>query len=472
MKLLFIFGFSKTFSQNGVDIKKEGFMRKLLSLLLVLALIIGSLAGCAKEEAEEPVVELEVNKDKVLKVWSFTDELKKPLEYFEENYGIKTELTIIPTADYPTKVQPVLESGVEAPDVFTAEIAWLKQWTDLPYWENLSKAPYNVDEWAADYVPYVFDLGKDAEGNVKGLSWQSTPGGFIYKKWVAREVWGDDSPEFVAEKLSSMEGFMAAAEELKAAGFRIVPDEGAVRWFEKGAEPKPWVDADGNMSLTQTQIDFMDVRKEMREKDYTAMAPEWSPAWFQSMAGAVPYNAGWDEVEGNSENMVEVFGYVMPTWGLHYVIKPNAEATSGDWGLTSGPSPYFWGGTWMGVYSGSDNKGAAWEFVQMMTHDEDFLTWWYEETGDLLSYNKVTDAVKDSASDEFLGGQNHYEFFLEEAKSITPGIVTAYDQGIDQLWGEAVKQFIETDVTKDEVIEEFYKKVKNAYPELVTPLDK
>lgn len=444
-------------------------MKRFLSLLMTFVLIIGALSGCAGNE-ETPET-LTVNKDEVLKVWSFTDELKKPLEYFEENYGIKTELTIIPTAEYPTKVQPVLESGVGAPDVFTAEIAWLKQWTDLPYWENLSQAPYGVDEWEEDYVPYVFDLGKDSEGNVRGLSWQTTPGGFIYKKWIAREVWGDDSPEFVAEKLDSMDGFMEAAEELKQAGFRIVPDEGAVRWFEKGADPKPWVNAENELELTDTQLKFMDYRREMRANDYTAMAVEWSPSWFQSMSAPVPYNAGWDEVEGNNENLVEVFGYVMPTWGLHYVIKPNAEETSGDWGLTSGPSPYFWGGTWMGVYSQSENKGAAWEFVKMMTHDEDFLKWWYEETGDLLSYNKITDAVKENANEDFLGGQNHYEFFLEEAKKIKPGIVTGYDQGIDQIWGETVKKYIETDISKDDAVAEFYKQVENAYPEIKTPLN-
>lgn len=444
-------------------------MKRVLALLMTMVLIMGAFAGCAQsQESEETLV---VNKDEVLKVWSFTDELKKPLEYFEENYGIKTELTIIPTADYPTKVQPVLESGVGAPDVFTAEIAWLKQWTDLPYWENLSEAPYNADEWEADYVPYVYDLGKDAEGNVRGLSWQSTPGGFIYKRAIAREVWGDDSPEFVAEKLADMDKFMQAAEDLKQAGYRIVPDQGAMRWFEKGADPQPWINENNELKLTETQLKFMDYKKEMFERDYTAMALEWSPAWIQSMSGPTPYNAGWDEVEGSTEELVEVFGYVMPTWGLHYVIKPNAGETAGDWGLTSGPSPYFWGGTWVGVYSQSENKGAAWEFVKMMTHDEEFLNWWYEETGDLLSYKPVTDAVKDTAEDEFLAGQNPYTFFLEEANKIKPGIVTAYDQGIDQMWGENVKQYVEGNMTKEEAIEQFYKEVENAYPEIKTPLE-
>ena len=446
-------------------------MKRHLSLILVLVLVATSLLGCGKSDSSD--VSLEVDKDKVLTIWSFTDELKKPLEYFEEKYGIKTELTIVPTENYVSKIQPVLESGVGAPDVFTGEIAWLKQWTDLPYWENLSEAPYDVDKWEDDYVPYVFNLGKDEDENVRALSWQATPGGFIYKRWIAREVWGNDDPEFVGKKLSTLEGFFEAAEELKKAGYKMLPDEGAIRWFAKGSDPKPWVNDKNELQLTDAQINFMSYQKELRDKEYTAMAPEWSPSWFASMQGPIPFNGGWEEVDkSKSDKNVEVFGYVMPTWGLHHVIKPNAENTSGDWGLTSGPTPYFWGGTWVGIYSGSENKGAAWEFVKMMTHDEEFLNWWYEETGDLLSYKPITDKVKDSASDKFLKGQNHYEFFLKEADKVTPGIVTKYDQNIDNLWGNLVIEFIEGKKNKDEVVEEFYKQVENAYPEIVTPLDK
>lgn len=447
-------------------------MKKYLSLILALILVSTSLIGCSSK-SNTGEKSLEVDKDKVLKVWSFTDELKKPLEYFEEHYGIKTELTIVPTENYVSKIQPSLDSGVGAPDVFTGEIAWLKKWTDLPYWENLSEAPYNVDEWADDYVPYVFDLGKDNEGNVKALSWQATPGGFIYKRWIAREVWGNDDPEFVAEKLSTLDKFFEAAEELKQAGYKILPDEGALRWFAKGSDPKPWINDKKELQLTQAQLDFMDYQKKLRDNEYTAMAPEWSPSWFASMQRPVPFNGGWDELENiNSNKEVEVFGYALPTWGLHFVIKPNAENTAGDWGLTAGPSPYFWGGTWIGIYSGSENKGAAWEFVKMMTHDEEFLNWWYEETGDLLSYKPITDKVKDSASDEFLKGQNHYKFFLKEAEKIESGIVTKYDQGIDQIWGNMVIEYVEGKKTKEEAITEFYKQVKNAYPEIITPLDK
>ncbi|GIW48788.1 MAG: hypothetical protein KatS3mg079_264 [Caloramator sp.] len=50
----------------------------------------------------------------------------------------------------------------------------------------------------------------------------------------------------------------------------------------------------------------MDYQKKLRDNEYTALAPEWSPAWFASMQGPVPVNAGWDKdrskVQGNSKS--------------------------------------------------------------------------------------------------------------------------------------------------------------------------
>ncbi|OZM58064.1 sugar ABC transporter substrate-binding protein [Lottiidibacillus patelloidae] len=435
-------------------------MKKFLSLFLTLTLLVGVFAGCSSDEGSS---------DDILRVWSFTDELQEPITIFEERHGVTVEFTIIPTADYPTKLKPVLESGVGAPDVFTGEIAFLKQWTERNYWENLSAAPYNADELAGDFVPYVFDLGKDADGNVKALSWQTTPGGVFYRRSIAKDVLGTDDPAKVGQMMSSWDGLFEVGEKLKQDGYRLFPDEGALRWFAKGEDPQPWVNENNELIMTQSKLDYFDNAKKLRQKDYTAFAPEWSPSWFAAMNGPIAYNGGWEEVNEEADDKTEVFAYALPTWGLHHVLKANAEDTAGDWALTSGPTPYFWGGTWVGIYSGSEKKDLAWEFVKMMTHDEEFLTDWALKTGDVLSYLPVTNKIKDDFSDEFLSGQNNYTFFLEEAKKIEPGIVTKYDQQLDTLFGGKILEYVEGKLTKEEALEEFYKAVKNAYPDIKTP---
>lgn len=406
--------------------------------------------------------------DDVLKVWSFTDELKKPIKHFEEKNGVKVELTIVPIADYPTKLKPVLESGVGAPDVFTGEIAFLKQWTDRNYWENLSEEPYNADEWEEDYVDYVFDLGKDSEGNVKALSWQTTPGGIFYRRSIANEVLGTEDPDKIGEMMSSWDGVFEVGEKMKEKGYRLFPDEGAIRWFSKGEEPEPWVNENNELVMTDAKLNYFDHAKKLREQEYTAFAAEWSPSWIESMNGPISIgNDGEESKEGGEKT--EVFSYALPTWGLHSVLKINAEDTAGDWAVTNGPAPYFWGGTWLGIYSGSDKKDLAWEFVKMMTHEEEFLTDWAKETGDVLSYLPVTEKIKGDFSEPFLDGQNNYKFFLEQAEKIDTGIVTKYDQQIDTILGTQVQDYVDGKKSKEEAINEFYNQVKNAYPEIKIP---
>jgi hypothetical protein len=149
---------------------------------------------------------------------------------------------------------------------------------------------------------------------------------------------------------------------------------------------------------------------------------------------------GWEELEEdpNADSQIEVFSVALPTWALDAVFNQSSNANAGDWAVTNGPSSYFEGGTWLGVYEGSENKDLAFKFVEMMVHDEEFLTERAKETGDVLSYKPVTEAIKDDMSDDFLGGQNHYEFFLEEAEKIDANVVTPYDQQLNDLFGTQV----------------------------------
>ncbi|MDN6161979.1 MAG: ABC transporter substrate-binding protein [Atopostipes sp.] len=436
-------------------------MKKLIKIIGVSAMTL-ALAACGTDDPD-------------LVVKSFTDELQRPIDKFSEEHDVDVELQIIPTEDYRQTLQPQLESGDGAPDVFVGEIVYLQQWLDAGYWENLSEDPYNVDEWEEDYVDYVYDLGKDSDGNVRALSWQTTPGGIYYRRSIANEVLGTDDPDEVGEMMSTMDKMFDVAEKLKEEGYALFPDEGSVSKFTSfgtgGSDPQPWVNEDNELMMTESRLDYFDYAKKLRDEEYTALAPAWSPSWYEALNGPITYNMGWDELDEEEEGSgeIEVFGVALPTWALDAVFKQESDENAGDWAVTNGPTPYFEGGSWVGVYEGSEEKDLAFDFVEMMTHDEEFLKDWAEETGDVLSYKPVTDEIKDDVSDDFLGGQNHYEFFLEEAKNIDSDLVTPYDQQLNDLYGAQVEGYVEGDITKEEGIEEFYSEVKNAFPEIITP---
>ncbi|AVR00142.1 sugar ABC transporter substrate-binding protein [Oceanobacillus iheyensis] len=433
-------------------------MKKWVFLLAITSVFL-VLTACSEEKAD-------------LVVTSFTDELQGPIDKFEELHDVKVDLQIIPTENYTTTLRPALESGKGAPDVFTGEIVYLKDWLEQDYWENLSADPYNVDSWEDDYMEYVWDLGKDPEDNVRAVSWQTTPGGIYYRRSIAKEVLGTDDPAEVGEMFSTMEGLMEVGEKMKEKNYRLFPDEGSIQPYTNGQDPQPWVNEANELVMTEARLSYFDYAKELRDKQYTALAPAWSPAWYESFVGPISYNVGWDELDDSAkaEDKTEVFAVSLPTWALNSVLKVEAQETAGDWAVTNGPTPYFQGGTWIGMYKDSENKDLAWEFIQMLVHDEEFLTEWVTETtGDVLSYIPVTSKISEGYEEEYLGGQNHYEFFLEEANKIDASTITKYDQQIGDLFGTEVGNYVEGTVTKEEALEEFYNQVKNAFPDITIP---
>ncbi len=64
------------------------------------------------------------------------------------------------------------------------------------------------------------------------------------------------------------------------------------------------------------------------------------------------------DAEGNPK---QIFSYFLPTWGLPYVLAPHAKSadgtkdTAGDWAMITGPLPYQWGGTWLGIMKETKN---------------------------------------------------------------------------------------------------------------------
>ncbi|OJF94727.1 ABC transporter substrate-binding protein [Alkalibacterium sp. 20] len=418
----------------------------------------GDTAETGDTDSDSGEVDLVIN--------SFTEELQYPIDVFEERHGVNIDLQIIPGENYVDTLRPALESGSGAPDIFTAEIIYLLDWVEQDYWADLGE--FGVEDWSTDYPEYAWELGRDQEGTMKALTWQVTPGGIFYRRSIAKEVFGTDDPDAMAEQFSTMEGLMEAGEQLKQAGYRLFPDEESVSGspFTMGSNPQPWVDEDENLTMTDERMSYFDYAKELRDNEYTALAPVWSPAWYASFNEPITYNAGWDEMEEDSDGMTEVFGVSLPSWGLPHVLKIDATETAGDWAVTSGPSSYFGGGTWIGVYEGSENKDLAFEFIQMLVNDEEFLTEWVEETGDVLSYTPVMDKISEGYEDEYLGGQNHYDYFLAEAENIDASNVTRYDQRLDQMFGSAVGAYVEGDLSKEEALDSFYAEVQNAYPQI------
>jgi ABC-type glycerol-3-phosphate transport system substrate-binding protein len=411
--------------------------------LIILAATVVLFSGCAKKE------EAKVASGKLV-IWSFTDELKTMVDkyYTPSHPGVTIEYSLTPTDQFPNKLDPVLASGQGAPDVFALEDAFVRKYIESGLLLDISDIAAQVKD---KELPYPIEVGT-YNGKVYGLSWQATPGALFYRRSLAKKYLGTDDPAEVQKYVANLDKFIETAALLKdksKGACVIVSSTGDMFMPYKGARKDPWV-VGGKLVVDPAMLSYMDMAKTLKEKGYEGRAGQWSEGWFAGMKGTLKDEKG---------KSVEVFSYLLPTWGLHYVLKTNAPDTSGDWAMVPGPAPYRWGGTWVAAFKDTKNPVAAKDFIKYVTSDDGFLEAWAKDTGDVVSNTNVTAKIADTYSEPFLGGQNHYKEFVAMAKNVNGKLSQGTDQAIEGLFNEAVTAYIQGEKTRDKAIEDFKSQV-------------
>ncbi len=428
----------------------------------------------------------------VLKVWSFTNEINTMAIAFEGKHPeVDVQYTMIPmtNGEYQTKLKAALGTA-DAPDVIALEASFVKSYVESDMLADLgSLLP---DAKAANTYTFVTDVGSNA-GVTKAFAYQATPGALFYRRSLAIEYFGTDDPAKIQELLSDMDKFTAAAATVKeksGGNTYMVASSGDFQnpFFSNRAQP--WV-VDGTLVVDPMVEKYVATAKLFRDNGYEAQAQQWLEGWFAGM------NDSLVDANGNPK---KVFSYFLPTWGLSAVLAPNAKSadgthdTSGDWAVITGPLPYQWGGTWLGVPKDSPNMDLAKEFVRFSTLDEETLTNWatgvytndylkaidpnvapdqQQAPGDFVSSQNVVEKIipsfDNSELSKFLGGQNSYAGFAAAAPSVNATLLQGSDFAIQQALSDPLNQYINGAMTLDEMWAAWKDSVRNEFPDLIIP---
>ncbi len=403
-----------------------------------------------------------------LTIWTLAKDLETMANKFaEENPGVEVAVTIIEPADYVTKTMTAVLGGDDSIDVIVGEPQMLEPMFEAGMFEDLTAM--GCDEFTGDMVDYMLEVGQDAEGVQRAISYQICPSGFYYRRDIAEEVFGYSDPESVGKLFASYDTILETAQTLKDAGYAIFASDGELGYMSGDSA---WV-IDGTLNVDQARYDYMDLCVALYQGGYTTFGAAWSAPWYAAMAGPVAFLSPevnvWDSsaVEEASKDAVEteVFAFGLPSWGV-LTMRDNYGDTKGQWGVCAGPSYGFGGGTWLGISTLSKNKELAWEFIKWVVADIDTINWWIETSqGDVPSYIPALEAHKDDEN-EVYGGQKMFAFWLEQAEGIDYSKVTQYDTAIGNAWGAAITT-LKTEVgTLDEALATFYDTVQSTYPEI------
>jgi ABC-type glycerol-3-phosphate transport system substrate-binding protein len=387
-----------------------------------------------------------------LKIWSFTDELRHIVNYYyqESHPEIDVEYSQIPSEQFQAKIDPVLSvGGYRAPDIIALETSFVRKYVESGLLLDITDI-YEANK--SKLLAYPVEIGS-YNGRVYAMSWQSCPGAMFYRRSLARKYLGTDDPKTVQTYFTDFNKFLETAKLLKDksnGSCVVVSSLGDLRNSFLSARKSSWL-VNGKLVIDPAMEQYMDICKTLRNNKWEGGVGQWSEGWFAGMK---------DELI-ESRRPVEVFSYFLPTWGLQYVLKTNAPRTSGDWACVQGPSPYYWGGTWVGAYKRAKNAGAVKEFIRYVTTDDAFLEAWAKDTGDMVNNLNVVNKIKDSYSEPYLGGQNHYAEFAEIAKAVNGRMTQATDEVIQALFDEACDSFVNGQRTKAQAIADFKQQVQS-----------
>ena len=443
--------------------------KKVLSAVLAASMLAGMTAVpvFAEEAAEE---------GKVLNIYCWNEEFKSRLtdhypgyEEVDGTHGkigdVEVVWNITPSDDnaYQNNLDENLLKQADAAaddkiDLFLVEADYALKYVDTEYTMNVADLGI-TDEDLAQQFQYTQDIVTDSNGNLKGVSWQGCPGLLVYNRDVAKEVLGTDDPAEVQKSVADWDTFLATAQTMKDAGYFMTSSvNDAYRVFSNNVTSK-WVE-DGVINVDENIEKWVEISKQMVDAGETNTYELWSDDWSK---GFYP--------EGKT------FCYFGPAWFFDFCMAADTEgsiANAGGWAATEGPQGFFWGGTWICGAAGTDNASLVKDIMLKLTCDADVMTEIAKADGDFVNNKGAMEALStdDTFGDAILGGQNPIAKFLGGIDSIDLSNLSAYDQGCNEEFQNAMKNYFEGNAdTYEEALEQFYTAVIEKYPELSKPAE-
>ncbi len=249
-------------------------MKKALSIILALAMVF-TLCACNSQKSTKS------SQGKVFNIYAWNEEFKGLFEkYYTVPEGVTVNWIITPNdgGAYTEKVSQALLNQENAAaddkvDLFLAEADFIQNFTESNATQDVTKL--GVTDFSNTY-PYTVQTASDANGVIKGVSFQCCPAALIYRRSIAQDVLGTDDPVEVQKALSDWDKFSDVAAQAKAKGYMMTASESATyRVFSNNVD-EPWVDADNNLQIPEAMKTWMQQAKDFTDKGYTQTCDIWS----------------------------------------------------------------------------------------------------------------------------------------------------------------------------------------------------
>lgn len=447
--------------------------KRVIAVLLAAGMCVSALAGCGNSSKPDGAGE----EGKVINVYCWNNEFSDRVnaiypevkEVSEDgtvtilNDGTEIHWIINPNQDgvYQQKLDEALLNQASAAaddkiDIFLSETDYVNKYTDaeadvaMP----LADLGINPDTDLKDQYGFTRTTASDMNGVQRGSTWQCCPGLLVYRRDIAKDVFGTDDPAVIGEKVKDWDTIKVTAEELKAKGyytfasyadtFRLYGNSISDSWVKQG---------ETTINVDKKIIDWINDSK------------EWLDAGYLNKTVKGQWNDDWNKSMGSDS---KVFAFLLPAWGIDFVLKPNWDGDEGIWAVTNPPQEYNWGGSYIHACTGTDNPEHVKDIILAMTATEDNLL---KISKDYSDFTNTTNGMKKATTDAsfasaFLGGQNPFVYYAPVAENIKIAPLSAYDQGCVELIQNAFSDYFQGKVDYDKAKTNFETAIKERYPDI------
>lgn len=442
--------------------------RKAIVMLLAAAMTAATMVPATVQAAEE---------GKVINIYSWNDEFRERIEavYPEVKEtskdgtvttlkdGTEIHWIINPNQDgvYQQKLDEALMNQADASaddkvDIFLSETDYVNKYVDADADVAIPLTDLGIDpeKDLADQYDFTKTTASDQNGVQRGSTWQCCPGLLVYRRDIAKEVFGTDDPAEIGAKMKDWETTKETAEVLKEKGyFTFSSYADTFRLYGNSIE-ESWVKP-GETT----------VRVDQKIMDWVNDSKEWLDAGYLDETVKGQFNADWNKAMGTES---KVFAFLLPAWGIDFVLKPNWDGEEGAWAVTNPPQEYNWGGSYIHGCQGTDNPEHVKDIIMAMTGNKENLL---KISQDYSDFTDTVSGMQEATSDEnfssaFLGGQNPFEYFAPVAENIQIAPLSAYDQGCVELIQNAFTDYFHDKVDFEKAVSNFETAIKERYPDI------
>lgn len=388
-------------------------------------------------------------------VYSWDESVDEKLQYFRNLYPQYADLVQFVSLDLPKTsdeykvaiLQAIDNGGSESPSIIAcdSEIARFFLESDI----TIPVADIGItDEMYKNAYPYTVDFAT-VDDKLKGMTWEATPGAFVYRTDIAEAVLGVSEPEEVQEYVKDWDTFFETAKLMSEAEYDMLSGCDDIKQVFLSQKSAPWVESE-SVIIDQSVKDYMQVANILYTSDYTDETELMDDGWNNNITG-------------------DVFGYFGSTWFVQDTINVDKDSeTYGMRRVCAGPADYSWGGTYFGVTSKCSNKELAALVLYTICCDTDVMYNMSDETLDFVNNQESIKRLIDDGKGEtpILGGQNPLGIWDTVAKNANGKYATEFDMVFgefvdDAVYGLNTGQY----VTVEDAVTYIKEQIKAYYPD-------